>query len=52
MVGRVIEQDIVCDAMPTDVSVFYHRFDGFRAKFMAKEFPVVAFTGGENAQFV
>jgi hypothetical protein len=52
IVRRVIEQTIVCDAVPAEFAVFDHRFDALRTEFLTKQLPVEAFVGGQYRQFV
>jgi hypothetical protein len=52
MVRRLIEQDIICDAVPTEFEVLDRRFYPLKSEFMAKQLPVVLFGGGLNVRFV
>jgi len=52
VVGRIILQYIIRDAVPAEFPVTNYWFNSFCTQSLAKEPPVVPFVSGENAQFV
>ena len=52
MVRRIIEQNIIGEAVPAEFAMLDHGFDALCAQFLAKEPPVVSVIGGQNSHLV